>query len=872
MNSSVRCLHLSLLAVLLAVTALPLTAEADTACSARIGGATINEAYRRGNAARFVEIRILNPSISASDYTDWTLTICAPGGCLTRGLDHSAMDDSDYPWIILPRDGIPDADILNFGPGTGNQMEIRLDDADGRAIDYFSLGGYSGPLTSECAFVYDTTMEETNSNLVARVPDGTGDWTSAGPGESGGDPTPGGSNDDEPPTFPGYDHIRLTHPGTGLSCAASDITVQACADPDCSALYPDEVTVEFTSPDGNWGANPVTFQGSTTVPLQFTGATDDSVTITLDAAAVAPAAFNATRCFGGGTETCQMQIFPAGLALDTPDQTAGRPSDPITVAAVRRDDETQACVPAFSDVTREVQFWFDYLDPGPDDRPASLPVEVDGTEIGTSETGATVLPLSFDGNGVATIELRYADAGLMELNTLYLGSEATEDEGLVMPGSDSFVSLPAGFCIEPEQTCATADADCGNTLTAGADFDLGITAVVWQSDGDADFCSGNAPTPNFTLNDIALTHELVAPSEGEPGALALERYDHPRNPDASGSVDLQQRISEVGVFRIAIDPDASPNYHGATLPAAQSPFTGRFIPADFNVLVLEDGSLAPSCAEQNAYAYMGEPLAWEQRPELQITALSAQGSTTRNYTEGGFNKLTAADLPWIAATADAGAENALEEPFPVEMVLDIGSLTVTSPGVQRYRFAVSDSTTFVKTVDSLVAPFQPELLVELPELIDGDGVEASALPLDLEPETAFPVRYGRLRLQNAHGSELLPLILPLRAEYYDGTGFLLHADDSCWDYDTATVTLDPELTAVIPVSSTLDGGLPPAGEELQLEAPGAGTVGETRVTLPGPRWLQHDDTGDGELDDPGAVATFGIYEAERRHIHRRERF
>ncbi|MEI2695126.1 MAG: DUF6701 domain-containing protein [Saprospiraceae bacterium] len=41
------------------------------------------------------------------------------------------------------------------------------------------------------------------------------------------------------------------------------------------------------------------------------------------------------------------------------------------------------------------------------------------------------------------------------------------------------------------------------------------------------------------------------------------------------------------------------------------------------------------------------------------------------------------------------------------------------------------------------------------------------------------IRSGRLRLVNTYGSELLAIRVPLRAESYTGTGWSLHAADSC---------------------------------------------------------------------------------------------
>ena len=48
------------------------------------------------------------------------------------------------------------------------------------------------------------------------------------------------------------------------------------------------------------------------------------------------------------------------------------------------------------------------------------------------------------------------------------------------------------------------------------------------------------------------------------------------------------------------------------------------------------------------------------------------------------------------------------------------------------------------------------------------------------------LRYGRAVLVNAHGSDLLPLPVPLRTQYYNGANFIDHTSDSCTTAFTGT--------------------------------------------------------------------------------------
>src|SRR3546814_3513221 len=76
------------------------------------------------------------------------------------------------------------------------------------------------------------------------------------------------------------------HPGVGLTCAPADITVQACANADCTVLVNEAITVDlFSSPGGGLSPNPVLLNsGSAVVQLRRT----TPGVVPLDAASRAP--------------------------------------------------------------------------------------------------------------------------------------------------------------------------------------------------------------------------------------------------------------------------------------------------------------------------------------------------------------------------------------------------------------------------------------------------------------------------------------------------------------------------------------------------------------------------------------------------------
>lgn len=664
---------------------------------------------------------------------------------------------------------------------------------------------------------------------------------------------------------PQLDHIEIIHTGFGLTCQPSEVILRACLNADCSAEYTDEVTLNLT-PNGWPNDNEVTFSGgSTTVPFARTTAGD----VTLGVASSIPTArpFSQTECIRAGVgpapDQCTLSFADTGLAFNLPNLIANRPETDIVLAAVETEPGTGQCIPAFANVTRPVQFWSTYIDPDATARPISWPVAVNTNPVGQSEASATTLDLAFDDQGEARIEIHYPDAGLMQLDARYLGSDARGDEGLVMPGNDQFVSRPVGFVLIPEDACPLVTADCTNTRTAGTDFNVRIEAKAWESDTDTDF-TDNPPTPNYRQSAIALSHRLIEPAAGVAGDLALTQYNHAAASD--GATEITQRLSEVGIFEIDMEP---PPYFGEDLGQHSSTLTARMIPADF-ALTVSSGALAPYCSLVTPFAYMGQALSWQLAPSLEIEAINAQNQRTLNYTLAGFNKLGVNDLVRIEPSIDHSALDALGDPFPLNANLDPGNLVVMEPGLQRYQFALNDAFTYLKTVNSRVAPFTPDIRISLASLTDGDSVASSALPQSLIPVNNFDVRYGRLSLENAFGPETRSLNVPFRLEYYDGSNFVLNAAASCWAYNTNAATLAPALTTIDGRSAVVNGGLPPVGEGMVLNAPGLDNTGDTTLTWPVPIWLQDDSLGDGLLNLPSALITFGVYRGHDRLIYWRE--
>jgi MSHA biogenesis protein MshQ len=185
-------------------------------------------------------------------------------------------------------------------------------------------------------------------------------------------------------------------------------------------------------------------------------------------------------------------------------------------------------------------------------------------------------------------------------------------------------------------------------------------------------------------------------------------------------------------------------------------------------------------------------------------------------------------------------------------------------------------------------------------VVDGDGIAAGGLPVTFRP-AGVQIRYGRLAIQNTHGSELQNLAMPLTVQHFAGAavGFVSNGADVCTNGlllglsdldpgDALETTAAGSETCVYAaaavagnyacgaVSAPLQFTEPPTGGSfnLNLGAPGADAggvpnTGVVGVTADAPAWLEFDWFGGG-MTDPSGRATFGVYHQDSALIYLRE--
>ena len=644
------------------------------------------------------------------------------------------------------------------------------------------------------------------------------------------------------------DHYRLTFPATALTCQRADVLVQACANTTCSTLFTGNVTLTL-APTGWVGGDTRTFNGGSAT---FSLRRNTPGPVTLGVSSPNPAPTTALRCFGGTAGNCNLEFFDSGFLFTVPNFTSCGGSGNITLQAVRKSPTSEACLAAggFAGQSKTLRFWSNYLTPASGTRLLTL----GATNLATASPG-TSIALNFDASARATISLNYRDAGQLRLDAAYTGSG--EEAGLSMTGSASFVVKPSRLDLTATTdgvTPLTNTLSTGNPLwKAGENFPLRIAAS----------CADGTVTPNFAA---ATTVTAVAPYEPATGVLGtLNNGAVAAAGYSSGVATPQVNYTEVGNVTLQA---AVADYLGAGSLSGTSSRVGRFTPNHF-ALTLNSPSLTTGCAS-GGFTYLGQPFGYATAPVITATAQNRLNGTTRNYT-GAWWKLTNASIGPRAYNALSGS-------------LDLGLLPGVDPvisalgnGVGTLTFSSGGGMALLQG-GAPVAPFNAEIALAQ-GVTDADGIAFAGNParfgqplagLGIPFTAGKTIREGRLVLDNAYGSELLPLRVPLRAEYYTGSDWVTNTLDSCSSYAAADLTLNNYQGGLaagetIPSGAgVLFGGLVSAGSPLLLSAPGVGNQGSVDLTLVADPWLRS-----GGLD-PSAKANFGLFRGNRRTIYQRE--
>jgi Concanavalin A-like lectin/glucanases superfamily/IPT/TIG domain len=668
----------------------------------------------------------------------------------------------------------------------------------------------------------------------------------------------------------GPDHYELSLPSSSVSCLASTATVTACANNSspCTSTFAgaNGSTATLATTGATLGTTTVTFNaaGVATTTLSYPLAPDGtSVSVTLSGEG--QIATNARQCCPDGVScvagnSCSTTFKTTGFIFSTsvggaaatvPTQTAGTTSSQYYLRAVKTNTTTQACVSALTPGSSSVNLGYNCNNPATCSAGLFLDITpyngAAAQATGAVAAGGTAQNLFFDANGNAPLTFSYRDVGQI---TLTANKAATGSLLSALSGtSNAFVAKPGGFTVSAvkqtvsPQLANPAAAGAGGSIfvKAGESFTATVTATT----------SGGVATPNYghetTPEGVLLTPSLVLPSGGSAGVVA--------NPLIAGgsfssgvATPGNLAWSEVGILTLTPSVGDGDYLGAGNVTGTASGNIGRFYPDHFTI---SGAAVTAACTAGTAFSYFGED---GFSTAFTLTAQNLSGGTTTNYT-GTFAKLgisTYANFGFTAAALPAGSTLSSSATVPSGSWSN-GVAAVTA----KHQISRPTALTGQTSITVSAAP------------TDGEVPAGTASSLG-----AATLRYGRLQLQNAYGSELLALPVPLRAQYWNGSAWVTNADDSCTTITAPTSGAGLTLhlsTGVTTASVNVSGKLASGDAGLRFTAPGAGNSGYVDISIPLALkpWLQFPWAGGANVDPTGR-ATFGIFRSPL--IYRRENY
>lgn len=707
------------------------------------------------------------------------------------------------------------------------------------------------------------------------------------------------------------------------TCAAKQVTITA-RDASGSALTSYVGTIQLTTSAnrGDWsvvtGAGTLANGAANDGAASYTFSAGDRGVVTL-ALANSHADDLAVRVVDSGapssSTTSSTINFRDNAFVLTPDpvRIAGRPQS-IGVALWRKDASSGNCAIATGYTgSKALDAWItrDVQDPGgaaPTVGGVSLPAAAPGTNAASNN-----VTLAFSA-GQATLTLATTDVGKYALN-LRDDTRSFASGADIAGASSTLTTKPfaLGF-TEIKQgggTCSpaagTVTCNPGGTASAGSKFiaagdafQATVGGYLWSAADDANndgvpdagsIVTDNGVAPSFAWATTLTATTPITPAAGVTGALSGTTALAQASFSGGRAVASALTYAEVGSVTLLATATDYLGTSGATVSGASSA-VGRFYPGRFHVT--SASSVTAACAA-GTFSYMGQSAL---TVNVTIEAQTTTGVRTQNYRKPDY----------AVGTVTVHAENANGG---TDLGARLGGLTPTLDWNAGNYAVATASAVFARAA----APDGPFDHLQLGVTVtDPDGATLAAR--NMNPTTTSDcvvagnctavaigvptkVRFGRLRVQNASGSELLPLTVSLETQYWNGTGFTRNTSDDCTTIPSGAVALGGytqrtgSTLSPAPTTVTMPGGAVSSGAKVvTLSAPGAGKGGDAHVvvnlgasaseslcvadgfTTTGGNlsWLRGRWCGDSYDRDPAGRVTFGIRRAATAFVYQRENF
>jgi MSHA biogenesis protein MshQ len=671
------------------------------------------------------------------------------------------------------------------------------------------------------------------------------------------------------------DHFHIIHNGSAVTCDATPVTIEAHdVNHALISLSGVNLTLSTSTNHGNWSTitggsvSPVTNNGNGSANYVFSN--ESTVTFGLQDSTVESLTINATSgtvtTTSGSATTCTAADYTFGTSCNAPltfsaagfrfvdasgnpiaNLYAGTNSPTYYLQAVKQGTSTGVCSSIFPAGTAvNINLASECNNPGSCQAGQSVTF-TPGTNAGTSGTLAT------NNNGTITatsgnytsksltfnsttlipavpFTFQYSDVGQIRL----WASCTAPNCPTTISGTSQFIVAPKSFKF----TGITAAP-----IKAGNNFKATITAISNAGIATPNFGKELVPE-NITLgfNKCQPTGSAAINGSFSGSASTFNNgATTPTNLNWSevGNIDLVASLTSASYLGSGLNATGNSSATGTICSGTGgSGAVGRFVPDHFETSVTQGCNIG-------GYTYARQPFT------VQATAKNAFGTTTQNY-DGTINTTPNFAKAVTLTDANASTVGALSGNSIASSSFGAGSPSTPGSAITTTPLYTFNSANTIPTTIKLRAT-------------DTDGISSSGYV-----EGTAAIRSGRIKLNNASGSETLNLPVPMVAQYYNGTSFVTNTLDNCTTVPVPTTpNTSTGLSTTLTTTATLSTPFIAGNGNLKLSKPN--TKGYVDITIAAPTWLQYNWKGTG-LTKPTARATFGIYKNANEFIYMREMY
>lgn len=678
-----------------------------------------------------------------------------------------------------------------------------------------------------------------------------------------------------------FDHIRIEHDGTASVCAPKTVTLKACLNATCTALYPGTVTVQL-SPSGWTLGDVVTINGGVAV-VTLNNASISPPALTLGTVSVTPTPANATRCATSATGTdttaacsisvaaaisCNADAVEVGAAAHTNIFTklAATPFSVDLLALLNGtttldtayhgavtydlvDTSAAACSGSSTALNTAQSYTFQLSDLGRKTVSMTCPTTTPSAQV-RIKAGSTYA-CSTDKFAIrpSVVQLTSANANAYNATDLTMTSiPPSATAAPVVKAGNAFAIRAATTPISYAGVLALDSARLTAQLPViGATPQSGGTVGTFALDkitvGGVDYAS--SVQANASSQGIAYYSE-VGYLYANPGAFSdggsLTGVDHNPTCAANNSCDCWMPTYDNNGVLIATDTrylsdtpilaspaippiPANAGRYGCYVGNKAGFAFGRFIPDHFDTTAT--GPMActnlppfnPVCPS-GGLMYSGQSFT-----TATITARAFGGGGTQNYT-GAFARNVALHA-W-----DGLGSTTLELTTGANPV---GNLIANTAAMENFA---SGAASLTPTFSFRAVPTAPTgVFLRADEYTPAGGPAADGVSSLRTNDPATSVEggveaiNGRLALSNATGSERRSLVIPIQAQYWSGQSWVQNSADATILTNAAAAVTPPALNSVAALTSATLAAVAgtPGRWTLTLSAPNA--AGSANVAL-----------------------------------------